>query len=64
MGVISELRRYWDVIPDYAILGGLGVLLVVVGLIGWFLWRRRGGPEVHKALEAVAIERLHDVLVP
>lgn len=53
-----------NVIPDYAIVAGIGVLVAIVGLVGWLLWRRRGGPELHQALEAVAIERLQDVLVP
>ena len=39
---------------------GLGLLLIVA----WLIWRRRGGPEISQALEAVAIERLQNVLVP
>jgi hypothetical protein len=52
------------VIPDYAIIGGAGVLVVLVSLLGWLLWRRRGGPEVKQALESVAIDRVQNVLVP
>jgi len=50
--------------PQYAIVGGAGALVVLVGLLGWLLWRRRGGPELRQAIEAVAIERLEHVLVP
>jgi hypothetical protein len=52
------------VIPQYAIIGGTGALVLLVGLLGWLLWRRRGGPEIRQAIEAVAIERLEHVLVP
>ena len=51
-------------IPQYAIIGGTGALVLLVGLLGWLLWRRRGGPEIKQAIEAVAIERLEHVLVP
>jgi hypothetical protein len=53
-----------DLISQYGIAAavGAGALLVVVA--AWMLWRRRGGPEVARALEAVAIERLQNVLVP
>ena len=51
--------------PQYAIIGGIGALVVVVvALLAWLLWRRRRGPELKQALEAVAIERLQNVLVP
>lgn len=50
--------------PQYTILGGIGALVALVGLLGWLLWRRRGGPELKQAIEAVAIERLEHVLVP
>ena len=50
--------------PQYAIIGGAGALVVLVSLLGWLLWRRRGGPELRQAIEAVAIERLEHVLVP
>jgi hypothetical protein len=53
-----------DVIPQYAILAGVGAAIVVLALLGWLLWRRRKGPELKQALEAVAIERLQNVLVP
>ena len=45
-------------------LAGAGVLLVLVAIVGWFFWRRRRGPELAQALEAVAIERLQNVLLP
>jgi hypothetical protein len=38
------------------------VLLLVVG--AWLVWRRKRGPELNRALEAVAIERLQNVLLP
>lgn len=41
---------------------GAGLLLIVVG--AWLLWRRNRGPELARALEAVAIDRLQNVLVP
>jgi hypothetical protein len=52
------------VIPDYVIVAGIGVALVIVALVGWWLWRRNRGPEVARALEAIAIDRLQNVLVP
>ena len=51
-------------ILDYTLVAGIGVLLALVALVGWLLWRRRGGPELKEALEAVAIERLQNVLLP
>jgi len=50
--------------PQYAIIAGIGALVAVVALLGWLYWRRRRGPELKQALEAVAIERLQNVLVP
>jgi hypothetical protein len=52
------------VMSQYGIATGiaLGLLLAVIG--GWLLWRRRRGPELARALEAVAIERLQNVLLP
>jgi hypothetical protein len=38
--------------------------LVVLVVLVWWWWRRRSGPEVARALEAVAIERLQNVLLP
>jgi hypothetical protein len=32
--------------------------------VGWWWWRRRRGPELARALDAVAIERLQNVLLP
>ncbi len=41
------------------------VCCAVLLLLGaWLAWRRRNGPEVARALEAVAIDRLQNVLVP
>ena len=51
-------------IPEYAIAGAIAALLALVALLSWLLWRRRGGPELKQALEAVAIERLQNVLLP
>jgi hypothetical protein len=41
---------------------GAGLVLLVVG--AWLLWRRNRGPELARALEAVAIERLQNILLP
>ena len=46
-----------------AIAIGVGVALLAL-LVVWLLWRRRRGPEIKQALEAVAIERLQNVLLP
>jgi hypothetical protein len=43
---------------------GIGLLAVLLLLGAWLVWRRRNGPEVARALEAVAIDRLQNVLVP
>lgn len=51
-------------IPQYAIIGGVVALVALVVLLAWLLWRRRGGPELKQAIEAVAIARLEHVLVP
>ena len=58
------LREYLEVISPYEwwVAGALAVVLVAV--IAWWLWRRRGGLEMARALEAVAIERLENVLLP
>jgi hypothetical protein len=50
--------------PQYAIIAGIGALVAIVALAGWLYWRRRRGPELKQAIEAVAIERLQNVLVP
>lgn len=49
---------------QYAIAVGVGLVIVLAALGGWLVWRRRRGPEVARALAAVAIERLENVLVP
>lgn len=49
--------QYWILLG-----GALLVLLLGVGLWQW--WRRRAGPGLAHALEAVAIDRLRDVLLP
>jgi hypothetical protein len=48
---------------QYAIIGA-GAVIVLAALVGWLVWRRRSGPELEQALEAVAIERLEHVLLP
>ena len=48
----------------YQIIAGAAVLVVLIALLLWLLLRRRGGPELKQALEAVAIERLQNVLLP
>src|SRR5688500_5523458 len=50
--------------PQYAIVAGIAALAVLVALSAWLLGRRSRGPELARALEAVAIERLQNVLVP
>jgi hypothetical protein len=49
---------------QYEIAIGAGVLVLFLGLLGWLLWRRNRGPEIPRALEAVAIDRLQNILVP
>ena len=51
-------------ISQYGIPAAVAAGLLLVLVAAWMLWRRRGGPEVARALEAVAIERLQNVLVP
>jgi hypothetical protein len=53
-----------DLISQYGLVAGAGAGLLLVLVAAWMLWRRRGGPEVARALEAVSIERLQNVLVP
>jgi hypothetical protein len=52
------------VLSQYGIAAGIGLLAVLLLLGAWLVWRRRKGPEVARALEAVAIDRLQNVLVP
>lgn len=49
---------------QYEIMVGSGVAVVLLAFLAWLLWRRKSGPEVARALEAVAIERLQNVLLP
>jgi hypothetical protein len=49
---------------QYAIAAGIGAGFLLVVLAAWMLWRRKGGPEIARALEAVAIERVQNVLLP
>ena len=49
---------------QYEIFAGIAALAVLIALSLWLLLRRRGGPELKQALEAVAIERLQNVLLP
>ena len=51
-------------IPQYAVSGGIVVVVALGAVVGWILWRRRRGPELKQALESVAIERLEHVLLP
>ena len=51
-------------ISEYGTAIAIGVGVALLGLVVWLLWRRRRGPEIKQALEAVAIERLQNVLLP
>ena len=51
-------------ISQYGTLLAIGVAAALVGLTGWIVWRRKRGPELKRAIEAVAIERLQNVLLP
>jgi hypothetical protein len=51
------MPQYWIAVS--AVVAGL--LLIVVGIV---VWRRRRGPELVRALESVAIDRLQNVLLP
>jgi hypothetical protein len=53
-----------DVISQYGlVIAAAGAALLLALLVWWFIARRRG-PELARALEAVAIERLQNVLLP
>jgi hypothetical protein len=54
---LEVISQYW--LPGAAVIAG--VLLIVVALV---LWRRRRGPELKRALDSVAIDRLQNVLLP
>jgi hypothetical protein len=51
------------VVPQYVLPLGAGALVALLLLV-WLVWRRRRGPELAQALEAVAIDRLQNVLLP
>ncbi len=51
-------------IAEYGTALAIGAGVLLIALVGWLVWRRRGGPEIKQALEAVAIERLQNVLLP
>jgi hypothetical protein len=53
-----------DVISQYAIAAGIGVGVLLAALAAWMLWRRNRGPELARAIEAVSIDRLQNVLLP
>jgi hypothetical protein len=53
-----------DVISDFRVLAAATVVaLLLVSAVTWWWWRRRG-PELAKALETVALDRLQNVLLP
>ena len=47
---------------QYTVIAAAGALVVLVTLSAWLLLRRRRGPELKQALEAVSIERLRNLL--
>ena len=51
-------------ISDYRLWAGAAVLVLLLVLVAWWLWRRHRGPELAKAIEAVALDRLQNVLLP
>jgi hypothetical protein len=51
------IAEYW-----YLLVGGLAV--VAAALIAWRFWLRRGGLSLNQVLASVAIDRVHDVLLP
>jgi hypothetical protein len=53
-----------DVISKYGLVIAAAGAVLLLGLLLWWLIARRRGPELARALEAVAIERLQNVLVP
>ena len=50
------MSQYWIVAA-----AGLFVALVAAG---WFVWLRRRGPRLGRALESIAIDRMQNVLLP
>lgn len=58
------LNDYLEVASRYGlVIAGGGFVLLLVVLVWWLVARRRG-PELARALEAVAIDRLQNVLLP
>jgi hypothetical protein len=52
------------VTPEYWILLGVAAGVAIIAIIVWRVWLRRGGLSLSKALGAVAIDRVQDVLLP
>ena len=50
--------------PEIAIAAAIGALVALAAVGIYFRWFRARGPEVARAVETVAIDRLHDVLLP
>jgi hypothetical protein len=53
-----------DLISQSEIVAGIALALGLTLIVAWLIWRRRRGPEIAQALQAVAIERLQNVLLP
>jgi len=49
--------QYW------ILLGGV-LVVVLAAVVAWRLWSRRGGLKLSEVLTSVAIDRVHDVLLP
>ncbi|MEO8465763.1 MAG: nuclease-related domain-containing protein [Gammaproteobacteria bacterium] len=50
--------------PEYTVLIGGVLVLVVVGAVAWRFWLRRGPLTMAQVLASVAIDRVQDVLLP
>jgi hypothetical protein len=59
-----QLLEKLEALSEYEWLAITAIVLGIVLMAAVWLWRRRRGPEVARALEAVAIERLQNVLLP
>jgi hypothetical protein len=53
-----------DLISQSEIVAGIALTLGLTLIVAWLIWRRRRGPEIAQALQAVAIDRLQNVLLP